>query len=130
MASLPEGRSEEGLRLLAYCPVSSDWLQERVSAEEAEALHVHDGKPFGDLSREWNFLKSSMLDGDQLWNFSSPPSLGDKCWASRSRTCAGRQAADRNHDNDELIAAARGGEEGKWSRNLRILPEDKTEIGS
>ena len=79
MASLPEGRSEEGLRLLAYCPVSSDWLQERVSAEEAEALHVHDGKPFGDLSREWNFLKSSMLDGDQLWNFSSPLSLGDKC---------------------------------------------------
>jgi hypothetical protein len=71
MTSTPEEHPEQGLRAMAFCPVSADWLTERVSVEEAEALHMHEGHPFGSLNREWNYLKSTMQAGDELWNFSS-----------------------------------------------------------
>jgi hypothetical protein len=73
MTSTPEEDPEQGLHAMAFCPVSADWLLERVSIEDVEAQHMHEGQPFGYLNREWNYLKSTMQPGDELWNFSSSP---------------------------------------------------------
>ena len=49
------------------------WLSKRITIPEAEAEHMHAGKPFGFMNDQWEQLKSEMLEGDELWDFSSPP---------------------------------------------------------
>jgi hypothetical protein len=62
----------------------AEWLQERITVEEAEHLHTRApdersarvpvlGKPFGFLNAEWEELKARMRPGDELWTFASPP---------------------------------------------------------
>ena len=72
-----------------------EWLQERVTVEQAEALHTSrpvpnartrkwwqfwrrtptppPAVPFGNQHGEWKALVDLMHDGDQLWTFTSPP---------------------------------------------------------
>lgn len=49
------------------------WLQQKWSIADLEARHRHDGVPFGFLNDRWERLKASMQEGDELWEFSSPP---------------------------------------------------------
>jgi hypothetical protein len=56
------------------------WLRRRLTIYEAEEKYlVYDkrlgskGIPFGFSNEKWVSLKSKMVDGDQLWEFSSPP---------------------------------------------------------
>ena len=48
------------------------WLVKKVTVEEAEAAHMHDGVAFGRGNTSWAALKSQMLSGDELWEFRSP----------------------------------------------------------
>jgi hypothetical protein len=59
--------------------VKINWLKRKITVEEAEAKHMvlHDslGKdpvPFGFINNDWNKLKQQMVDGDELWEYSSP----------------------------------------------------------
>ena len=54
------------------------WLTRTVNVAEAEAANTYDGKAFGAMSREWEALKSKMLDGDTLWMFRSPKETWDE----------------------------------------------------
>jgi hypothetical protein len=49
------------------------WLQERISAEQAEVEHMSAGTPFGGLNAKWQEVKAAMRTGDELWSFCSPP---------------------------------------------------------
>jgi hypothetical protein len=40
-----------------------EWLQERITAEEAERMQTH---------AQWETLRASMQPGDELWTFASP----------------------------------------------------------
>jgi len=64
--------------------IPAEWLQRKLTIAEAEAEHpgitderivrVPDAaKPFGFQHREWEEFKASMLPGDEIWTFSSPP---------------------------------------------------------
>jgi hypothetical protein len=57
-----------------------DWLQNRLTIAEAEAVYgVKDDRlgpnpvPFGFQNDKWRALVAEMQDGDELWEFSSPP---------------------------------------------------------
>jgi hypothetical protein len=57
-----------------------DWLQKRLTVAEAEAAYaVRDSRlgpdpvPFGFQNNEWRALVAAMQDGDELWEFTSPP---------------------------------------------------------
>ncbi len=57
-----------------------DWLQKRVTVAEAEAAHTvpmeklgPDPVPFGLLNARWRALLSQLQEGDELWEFCSPP---------------------------------------------------------
>jgi len=57
-----------------------EWLQQRVTVEEAERAHlVVDDRlgpepvPFGFQHEEWKQLIAQMDTGDDLWQFRSPP---------------------------------------------------------
>jgi hypothetical protein len=56
------------------------WLQKKTTTEKAEQDHlVKDERlgpwpvPFGFQHERWLRFKSQMKDGDELWEFSSPP---------------------------------------------------------
>ena len=51
--------------------VPESWLQQQLTVDEAETEYMHEGIPFGGMIEEWNALKSQMLDGDEIWEFSS-----------------------------------------------------------
>ncbi len=55
-----------------------DWLQRRLTTEEAEARNmVIDSRlgpkavPFGFVNEKWKALLAQMADGDELWEFTS-----------------------------------------------------------
>lgn len=50
-----------------------EWLQSKTSVAELEAKHLHDGVPFGHQNARWEALKNKMVEGDEVWTFSSPP---------------------------------------------------------
>jgi hypothetical protein len=71
------------------CPDSDNiimqWLQKRVTVQEAEDAHLvrdedlgPDPVPFGFINDDWRKLLSQMKEGDQLWEFRSPPATWDK----------------------------------------------------
>lgn len=56
-----------------------DWLTKRITVEEAEAKHlITDDRlgaapiPFGFINSQWEKIKSSLIEGDELWEFCSP----------------------------------------------------------
>ena len=56
-----------------------DWLERKVTIEEAEARNmVRDsrlgtqGVPFGFTNQQWKALVARMVEGDELWEFNSP----------------------------------------------------------
>ena len=67
-------------RVLRSMGSPRDWLQRRVTVADAEAAHMHavprcgaDPVPFGYLHRDWVRLLSRMREGDELWEYDSPP---------------------------------------------------------
>jgi hypothetical protein len=55
-----------------------EWLRRRVTVAEAEAAHMVradslEPVPFGFLNGRWRELVASMAEGDELWEFRSPP---------------------------------------------------------
>ena len=52
------------------------WLKSKISIHDAEAKNmvVINGRniPFGFISSSWRHLLSNMVDGDELYEFSSP----------------------------------------------------------
>jgi hypothetical protein len=53
--------------------IPKEWLAAKVSVHEAEAANLEGGRPFGFQHRKWERLKASMGEGDELWEFCSPP---------------------------------------------------------
>jgi hypothetical protein len=51
--------------------VPQSWLQKQLTVDEAETEYMHEGIPFGDMNKRWDALKSQMMDGDEIWEFSS-----------------------------------------------------------
>ena len=49
-----------------------EWLTKRINLHTVEAAHLYEGKPFGRNNPAWERLKGQMVEGDQLWEFSSP----------------------------------------------------------
>jgi len=56
------------------------WLKKKTTAERAEQDHLVKDEslgpipvPFGFQHERWLRFKSQMKDGDELWEFSSPP---------------------------------------------------------
>ena len=71
------------------CPKSDDlimsWMQKRITVEEAEAANLvtderlgPDPVPFGFINDDWKKLLSLMREGDELWEFDSPPETWEK----------------------------------------------------
>jgi hypothetical protein len=66
--------------------VSMDWLFQRVSVEEIEATNKKDEKELTIFQlhfrcrNEWMRLKVQMIDGDELWYFSSPAPSWQHLW--------------------------------------------------
>ena len=57
-----------------------EWLTRKTNVEDCEREHVvrneqlgADPIPFGFINQEWLALKSQIQEGDELWEFSSPP---------------------------------------------------------
>ena len=82
-----------------------EWLTKRVTTEEAETAHMvkderigTDPVPFGFSNAEWRELLTQMQEGDELWEFNSPP----KTWANRYG-CAGYALVRRGTIVDCLI---------------------------
>ena len=55
-----------------------DWLNSKITVEEAESrFMVQDDKigaelvPFGFINEHWNAFKAEIIEGDELWLFSS-----------------------------------------------------------
>jgi hypothetical protein len=59
--------------------VFKEWLSERTSVPQAEGANMDGGRPFGYQNRKWERLKAQLLEGDELWEFCSPP----ESWAHR-----------------------------------------------
>jgi hypothetical protein len=66
------------------CAESDDffisWLQSQTTVEEAEAANMvkndqlgPDPVPFGFINADWKELLDQMQEGDELWEFKSPP---------------------------------------------------------
>jgi MFS family permease len=51
---------------------SKDGLVRKMDIEEIEALHLHDGVPFGHMIYEWEDFKSKIKPGDEIWFWSTP----------------------------------------------------------
>jgi hypothetical protein len=58
--------------------IPSGWLVRCVSIREVEAKHIYNGILFGFCHREWVALRSKMLPGDELWEFSNGPIAWDE----------------------------------------------------
>ncbi len=57
-----------------------EWLESRITVEEAEATHLVEHErlgpapvPFGFQNDCWREMVSMMTEGDELWEFCSPP---------------------------------------------------------
>lgn len=60
-------------------PFPQEWDTRRLSAEEAEAEHMVSNRrlgprpvPFGFQNDRWKALLARMVEGDELWEFSTP----------------------------------------------------------
>jgi hypothetical protein len=54
--------------------IPKEWLGRAVSIADAEEDNTRAGSvPFGHLNADWERLKASMLPGDEIWGFCSPP---------------------------------------------------------
>jgi hypothetical protein len=63
--------------------IPTEWLDKKISIEEAEAAHpgISDervmrlpklAKPFGGQGRQWESLKAEIKPGDEIWTFAAP----------------------------------------------------------
>ena len=57
-----------------------EWLKQQLTVDEAESAHqVSDERlgpgpvPFGFMNRDWRALLAQMREGDEFWEFCSPP---------------------------------------------------------
>jgi hypothetical protein len=57
--------------------VPKSWLQKQLTVEEVEAEYRQEGVPFGGMYEQWVALKSQMIDGDEIWEFSSSAASWD-----------------------------------------------------
>ncbi|MDD5542003.1 MAG: hypothetical protein PHX83_02420 [Acidobacteriia bacterium] len=55
-----------------------EWLTQKTTIEEQEAKRQYEGKTFGLMHTEWERFKSKIIDGDELWEFSSPPETWER----------------------------------------------------
>jgi hypothetical protein len=60
--------------------LKKDWLQRQTTVGKAEREHLvtdeslgPEAVPFGHQHENWLRFKSQMKEGDELWEFSSPP---------------------------------------------------------
>jgi len=59
--------------------MNKDWLQHRVTVAEAEQQNMvlderlgPEAVPFGFMNDKWKALTVQMVEGDELWEFTSP----------------------------------------------------------
>jgi hypothetical protein len=59
--------------------MDKDWLERRLTIEEAEARNMvqdnrlgNEAVPFGFMNKEWKTLVARIVEGDELWEFNSP----------------------------------------------------------
>lgn len=50
-----------------------DWLVRNVSVADVEAGFEGGDRPCEEWLKEWSRLKAAMQEGDELWEYSSPP---------------------------------------------------------
>jgi hypothetical protein len=74
-------KNEFDTSLMREFSVPLEWLMNKISIQEAEHENTfvppYSKKPipipFGKDNATWNDIKSKMLEGDEVWRFSSPP---------------------------------------------------------
>lgn len=83
--------------------VQKSWLIKQVTVEEAEAAHMvrndrlgKEPVPFGFQNKQWRALLEQITQGDELWEYSSPP----ESW----RDLAGRAGIALVH-NGEIVGS-------------------------
>jgi hypothetical protein len=74
--------------------MNKEWLTTKTTVAELEAKHMHKGKPFGYQNAKWEALKAKIVNGDELWEFSSPP----ESW----RSLAGRAGVALVRDGEVI----------------------------
>ena len=59
--------------------MNKDWLQRRVTVQEAERQNMilddrlgAEAVPFGFMNEKWKAFIAQMVEGDELWEFTSP----------------------------------------------------------
>ncbi len=70
-----------------------EWLQRKLSIEEAEKKHMvsdeelgPDPVPFGFQNDKWLMFSKQFREGDELWEFNSPEEFWD-CLCGRAGLC-------------------------------------------
>jgi hypothetical protein len=51
--------------------IPKQWLDKKISVEQAEAQNLVDGVPFGAQAEDWKRLKAAIKVGDELWTYCS-----------------------------------------------------------
>jgi hypothetical protein len=57
--------------------VPQSWLQKQLTVEEVEAEYRQEAVPFGGMNEQWVALRSQMIEGDEIWEFSSSAASWD-----------------------------------------------------
>src|SRR5215831_15614553 len=58
--------------------IPKEWLVQCISIPDIEAKYTYDGIVFGFLHNEWIALRSKVLPGDEVWEFSNGPEAWEK----------------------------------------------------
>jgi hypothetical protein len=56
------------------------WLTKCTTYEQAVRDNLHNSRPFGNASDDWERLKSKMQPGDELWYFEPPDKTVIQLW--------------------------------------------------
>ncbi len=68
----PQAKGSGILSCLTTQTTIADAEADSFATAEASELSLQGARPFGYLNPEWEALKARMMDGDELWNFSTP----------------------------------------------------------
>ncbi len=73
--------------------MTKEWLRQKTTVDELEQRHLAsnerlepDPVPFGFQNQEWLRFKDQIREGDELWEFASPPETWE-CLCGRAGIC-------------------------------------------